>query len=319
MIKGIRLETTWSGPPQVNANARMMLRTVADQLMIVAQMVKQLWIARAQQLGVSDSGEYVRGIDEFGEIRRVYERGTLTSIEVQLQIVNTAKHASIVEDGHAAFHLPSRIAWGDPGKRVKRGKKGPYMHVPFRHGTPTKASAGPTNSAIRNQMPPDIYNRAKSLARTVPQNQGPFYGANGVGTHTGQMFMKADTYRRQGPGSPRLSHDVGVGVQVSPNGIGLEARRGSRGIVGRIDGKAATNPAWKSSKYAGMMKTGQARHTRYITIRTITPTSPGWNIPAKGGRGIARQVAHAITYGEAGRRIARLIQKALTTGVVTLS
>lgn len=317
-IKGLRLETTWGGPPLFHANPQQILRAVADQLLICAQMVKAIWVARAQQLGVSDSGEYVRGIDEHGEIRRIYERGTMTSVEVQLQIVNTAKHASIVEDGHAAFHLPSKIAWGDPGKRVKRGKKGPYMHIPFRHAAPTKASSGPTKTAIRTQMPADIYARAQRLSRTIAQNQGPFYAAGGVGTHTGQMFHQADTYKRVGPGPSRLTHDVAASINVTPGGQGIESRRGPRAVAGRIGGRQATNPGWKSSKYAGMMKTGPKGHSRYMTIRTITPNSPGWNIPAQHGRGIARQVAHAVTFGEAGRRISALLQKAIA-GVVTLS
>lgn len=305
-MKGLRLETTWSGRPAYSHNHAAMLRAVADQMMIVAQFVKQLWVARAQQMGISDSGEYVRGIAEQGEIRRVYERSTLTDIEVQLQIVNTAKHASIVEDGHAAFHLPSKIRWGDPGKRVKQGKNGPYMHIPFRHSTPAAAASGPTHTALRTQMPTDIYAKAKNLKRTIPNNVGPLYAAGGTGRHTGQMFHQADTYQRGG----RLSHDA-AGIQVSPNGQGVEARRGARAVAGRIDGRQPVNPAWRSSKYAGMMKTGAPGHTRYMTIRTITPNSPGWNIPAQGGRGVARQVAHAVTHGQAGRQISELLRKAI--------
>jgi hypothetical protein len=54
------------------------------------------------------------------------------------------------------------------------------------------------------------------------------------------------------------------------------------------------NPAWQSSKFSGLLKSGPKGHSEYTTIRTITPNSPGWNIPAKQGLGVARMVASVV-------------------------
>ena len=63
-------------------------------------------------------------------------------------------------------------------------------------------------------------------------------------------------------------------------------------MVGRDGaGNPLVNPAWGSSKFDGMFKAGSPGHAQYMTIRTITPNSPGWNIPAQAGLYIAARVS----------------------------
>lgn len=277
MIGGLRLSTEWSGPPRALPNSAAMLRALSEQMLVVAQFVKAVWIARAQQLNISDSGDYVRGIAEEGIIRRVYEQGTLTSLECQVEIINTSRHAAVVEDGHVAFHLPSEIDWTKPS--VKHGKKGPYLNIPFRHFTPTSKEQGGTHTAIRHQMPEFIYQQAREL--------GP---------------------------RERLRHAAAPGMTLGPDGNLHEFRRSARGIAGRVNGERAMNPTWKVSKYANLVRRGAEGHTRYMTFRTITPDSDGWHIPAQPGRGVARQVAFAVTHGEGGRKVSEMLRRAMLEG-----
>lgn len=59
------------------------------------------------------------------------------------------------------------------------------------------------------------------------------------------------------------------------------------------------------------MKSGPKGHSSFITIRTITPNSPGWNIPAQTGHGVARQVAAALNGGIGHDRFQELLMKAM--------
>lgn len=281
----------YSGPPR-SPDTKQIMQALDRQILLAAQAVRSLWVTYATH-EVSDTGDYVNGIAERGEIRRTFHVTGETTIEARFEIVNTSKHAAIVEDGHAAFHLPSQIRWGS-APRVKQGKNGPYLHIPFRHYTPTEAGKnGATRLAIRNQMPTAIYRQARTLRRKENANEGPI--------REGGKFVAADRYRWLGTkGSRRLTHHVDPGIHVGPEGEAVRARRGEQHIAGRIQGRQVVNPAWQSSKFHGMIKTGPPKHTRYLTVRTITPDSVGWNIPARAGKGIARKVASAFRVGPAG-------------------
>lgn len=290
------------------------LQSFRERLLLVGEYIRSVWAARAQQLQISDSGDYIRGITTDARIETTF-RETETAIHATVEITNTSRHAVIVEDGHSAFHLPSRIRWFDPTLRVKRGKTGnPYLHIPFRHYTTPKPGSGPTNTATRHQMPEEVYQRAKRLARVVPMRRGPIYGASGFTDpqgrrHAGQMFQQADMYSVSGRGRRRLTHGKGTPtITVGPNGVAMQAQRGRRGVAGA---RGASNPPWQSSKYEGLMKTGPARHTRYLTVRTITPDSVGWWIPARHGTGVRRQVLMVLRHGEGARRLRELLRSAV--------
>ena len=88
-------------------------------------------------------------------------------------------------------------------------------------------------------------------------------------------------------------------------------RRSAR-VVGRDDQGVMLNPTWKSSRFHGLFKTGPAKHTQYMTVRTVTPNSKGWNIPAQAGRFIAAAVASEIrTSPEAERLVTDRIAAAI--------
>ena len=126
------------------------------------QWVRGTWTRVAQGLDVRATGAYIRGIQDEGRVEVVSETLDETDGRSQLEIVvavtNTAPHASLVEEGHSAFHLPDKIDWARMAGRIKRTKDGrPYIHIPFRHrayaGAEERAAGGYTTATIRAMMP----------------------------------------------------------------------------------------------------------------------------------------------------------------------
>jgi len=255
------------GPLQQAANA-------------VAEYVRMLWIRVAQMQGAHDTGAYIAGIRDDAIVNFDVSEGDGALADITISITNTAKHASIVEDGHPAFHLPTRINWS--GGHVKMGKNGPYLHIPFRHSAFATADQldekGYTVGARRSMLPRSVYELAKRLRYTTRQNVGPIRSSGG-------RWVAFDRYKW---GNRLARGHVPTGFIGGPD-CAYEERRGPRQI-----GRTATNPAWKNSRYEGLFKSGTKGHAQYMTIRTITPKSTGWNIPAQQGRGIARLVAGSL-------------------------
>ncbi|MFA5801217.1 MAG: hypothetical protein WC911_01940 [Thermoleophilia bacterium] len=238
-----------------------------------AQWMRNQWADQAQRMGVHDTGAYLRGIREDGMIVPVSSNladPSAAMFAVVLDVVNTAKHAQAVEEGSMAFHMPDRVDWARSG-RVKVSKKGvPYIHVPFRHYT--HAASGSTATALRSMMTKEITAEAKTLDRRLA------LGAGFQHTPEGQ-FVAVDKYRWAGLSDKKRITRPGASV-------GDPEWRGAKHVAFGM-----VNPAWKSSKYEGLMKTDPEKHTNYMTIRTMTRDSPGWNIPAKAGKWVARTTA----------------------------
>jgi hypothetical protein len=256
-------------------------RVMQEATREVAMRAKVRWAELAvEKLKTRSAGAYIQGIKD-AEVKQVGGEGGVGVAGVSYIITNHAPHASFVEDGRAAFHLPSRINWSGP--KVKQGKNGPYLSIPFEHAAfaPEKAldKAGIKHATRRRMMPRDISNAAFNLTPRTRLNAGPQRNAQG-------QYTAADRYTQGGSlrGMP-TSRFI-----ATRDGL-VENRRGEQMIAGRIGGRQVSNPAWQSSRFEGLFKTGAPGHTKYMTIRTITPNSKGWNIPSQPGYGIARQVA----------------------------
>ena len=271
--------------------------------MLGAEAVRGMWIKRAQDVGVWNTGAYVRGLQGEGSIRPVSESmtegaGSGATYEIVIDVVATARHSIFVEEGHAAFSLPAAIDWAASGGSIKRGQAGPYLSIPFRHSAHVApkdhAAAGVTGAAARSMMPADVYKEARQLTRTIKRNMGPVYSSGG-------QFMAADRYHWGG----RLAR----GGQRPAVAGGVIEQRGRR-LVPKGRGRPLVNPAWKSSKFHGMFRSGSSGHSRYMTVRTVTPKSPGWNIPAKPGLHLGRQVA-----AFAPRFVGPLVRQALASSL----
>lgn len=269
-----------------------MLRAFNAGALLGGQFLQGVWIRVAGEMDIRSSGAYIRGISENGRIEIIPDNRNgpgSTTWDVVIEVTNTAPHASIIEDGHAAFSMVDAINWNGAG-RIKRTADGrPYLHIPFRHAAyqsaAARASSGMTTTTLRSMMPENIYAKAKNLKRTQRLGVGPVYSPSG-------QFLAADRYRWGG----RLDRSgTSPAIIVGHNSeTTYEEHRGARLIGKDRKGNAMVNPAWQNSKFHGMFKTGGEGHSQYMTIRTITPDSKGWNIPAMAGLGVARRVGAVV-------------------------
>lgn len=286
-----------------------------------AEFIRAVWSRVAGALdirgGFGDDGHvtYQQGIQSAGIVLE-QERTSGGDYAIELSITNSSPHAQLVEEGHAAFHLPDVIDWSATGGSIKRGPHGPYLHIPFRHSAYASAGSrteqGYTYAAKRAMMPKDVSQAAARLSRTIRLNQGRVYRDTlardlDVGRRRGPLverqFVQADRYSW----GRRLRRDTTPGIRIGPDGVGYEEHRGARAVGRGAGGRMLENPAWKTSKFEGLFKSGPKGHTSYMTIRTITPHSRGWNIPAMAGKYVARKVAHELTYGETAAELERIV------------
>lgn len=301
---------------------------------LLEQHAKGLWRATALGLGMRDSGpgSYVGGITAQGNTTVELDRDVDNDKAVArltVEIENQSPHASIVEDGHGAFHMPEKVDWSGAGGKVKIGRNGkPYLHIPFRQrayeAPEARAEKGYTQRTIKAMMPEHIYQQAKELHRVRKLNVGPLTrladrSTGQAKTVTGNdarlkalslhaedptrwqvSHVASDRYRQpHNPRKRRLDRsDVQPMIQLGGPGAdgaeGFEERRSARNVPG-----LGTNPAWQSSKYHGLFRAGPRGHSQYMTIRTMTPDSEGWHIPAQLGKGIVRRVEAALSHDPA--------------------
>lgn len=194
---------------------------------------------------------------------------------------------------------------------------------------------GSTRATRGAMMPDHVYQQARRLQATHRMNVGPVYtvrraGGTRMGTIEGGKaggrttteraehaanahgatvrFRQADRYTwgdrlsmgEQGERSgPMRSRSGSWRVRA-----GYQGYRGPTTVLGAGPrGGRRVNPAWGSSKYEGMFRTEHqgskgVRSSEYMTIRTITPDSRGWNIPAMHGKHIVDRVGTVMAQDE---------------------
>lgn len=288
-------------PALPKVSEAMVLRLLSASAKMGGELIRQAWEARAVALNVRHTGSYLRGIRSEARITIEEERETgPDTYEVVVAVTNTSQHASIVEEGHAAFHLPAKIDWSSADGKIKRSKDGRlYLVIPFRHAAfvppDERAARGMTAHARRSMLPREVYAEAKRLDYSTPLREGPIAETrvSAGGIHQGgqevprgqsySQHLAADRYRwargEQGALRRPLSfHRPGQTIGGQEPWV---ETRGARG----------ENPAWKGSKFEGLRRMGGPRHTQYLTFRVVTPASEGWHIPAQAGKWIAAQVA----------------------------
>ena len=127
--------------------------------------------------------------------------------------------------------------WMLSSPKAKEGENGPYLVIPFRHGTP-----GTSGRNVGRPMPPSIHMEAKALSHTFTRPGAP------VGQHGGQTTVH--------------------GQRLHPH---KNMRSQARDILQRKE-----KPYHASSIYMGMIKKGKhvaggsVQTTGYSTFRTIS-------------------------------------------------
>ena len=129
---------------------------------LAAEFMRSVWLRVAGSMdirgGFSGAGHtsYLQGI-QTANIALENESYSDTAASMTIAVTNTSPHAGIVEDGHAAFSMARAVNWGG-SPRVKQGKNGPYLHIPFRHTAHASeqhmTDQGYTSSARRSRALP---------------------------------------------------------------------------------------------------------------------------------------------------------------------
>jgi hypothetical protein len=249
------------------------------------QRIIATWQKIAEERINRATGSYMMGIQK---------EPSITQDGWGCEVANTAKHARAIEYGHGGFSLPQKINWASTKGKIHHGKNGPYLIVPFRHMTPVKPGdeedQGATIRHLKNSMPPEIYKFALGLTRSldIPGDKQPMLNQatkrmNSTTLWGGRLVqvgnkLYAKEFHVDKPATMKL-----VGEFGKP---GLFA--GKQGLF------ESQKEHWTASKFAGMVKVGALRHTRYMIFRIITPHSTGWNIPAQAGKYIAQAVAESV-------------------------
>lgn len=200
------------------------------------------------------SGSYARSIT----VNRLSDFGA--------EVYSAIPYASAIEAGSPARDLHDLLQTSRKTRVTKDGKR--YLIIPFRWGTPGTAS-NPRVGFHDNVMPAEVHKRWLSGS----------YGES--------------------------SRIIGHGVRISGSGHTVRQRIyswGGRVAQSDLDalgiGTDFKGKTYKSHPMAGMVQmrrggTG-AKHTQYLTFRTMSEGSPGWLVPAIEGRWPARTVAEQI-------------------------
>ncbi len=270
---GVEIQGDLLGPARI-AGTKAALGRAA---LAAATYVRGTWMALARRVGTGDS--YVNGI-QTDDVQFSESGDHLT---VRVTIVNTAPGAKWVEQGHGAYHLPSRIDWSRTDGKIKRNPRtgARWLTIPIRHrayATPAQANQQGLSEATRAaMMPRTVYQAAKQLTASFKHNQGPVHAADG-------RYLAADRYTW----GRRLSV-----AQLVPL-VGREAASRYRGMV-RFE----------------QLQAGGGRSSVYLTFRTLTPKSRGWHIPARPGKHLARRVGEHVASGEGRAYLQELLREAV--------
>lgn len=148
----------------------------------------------------------------------------------------------LVENGRGPVDLKDAILGKGTSSRIKHGKNGPYLIIPFRFGSGEslhhKANIGP-------QM--------KALAQSGQVSEAR-------ARRTNNPWMRAQLEQERPAAYGRGPHTI--------LGIGPRLRR-------------LTGYEWKKPLLAGLRRVGAAGHSQYMTFRTMTMNDPGaWISPA---------------------------------------
>lgn len=174
------------------------------------------------------------------------------------EIVSDYKFVEDIETGRPAYDMKRML---HTSLKVRQGKKGRYLIIPFRHNTPG-------NTAHASDMTAEVYAAAKDL---TPSR------------------VTGRTSRKSGTGAYAITTRKPMRVNARRYAWG---DRLPKGMVPKL------KPSHKSDPVAGMVRmdtsSGKQRSSAYMTFRVMAEWSNGWIRPAQPGLYIAKAVADSL-------------------------
>lgn len=166
------------------------------------------------------------------------------------------KYADEIETGRPAYDQKQML---NTSLKVRQGKKGRYLIIPFRHNTP---------GALAPSMPEHVYRLASALDASAV-----------TGMTTRQSGTGAwDVKTRQPLVVPQRTYSWGG--RLPPGSMGPNSRRKSDRFAGMV--------RFESTNKAGV------RYSEYMTFRVMSENSSGWIRPAQPGLNLAATVAREL-------------------------
>lgn len=204
-----------------------------------AEIVRATWVSMAQSgryFGVN-TGSYTAGLFQPESIQYPYEGNPYAAL-----VQNVSPYAQVLEEGHAGFHLPDHVRWGQL-RSTHRSKKGVwYIRIPFRHFTPRQGPAGVTPMAQRQMMSAAMYRIARSLRPGERLTAG---ATRGQAVHAPGLSPYVPAYARNiRPGYTHAS--IHEGMRRLP---AVAPQRGSRYQTWRT--MTQNSPGWHIPPRAG--------------------------------------------------------------------
>ena len=228
------------------------MQKIHDGLGKAAQAIQYKWVdavMKAPGIWTPERQAYA------GSIKWRYTTHTSAVVETTLKL------ADEIENGRPARDL-KRMLGSSP--KVRQGKKGRYLIIPFRHNVPS----GDGHSSYARQMPPEVYAQAKKLSPTKITGTGERQSGTGAYDINTRKLLMVPQHKYAWGGS-------------LPAGLAPKLKPGH-----------ATDP------YAGMKRfdtsTGKAKSSAYLTFRVMSEHSAGWIVPAKPGLHLARDIAREV-------------------------
>ncbi|WP_176058122.1 hypothetical protein [Paraburkholderia sp. BCC1876] len=188
--------------------------------------------------------------------------------DLHAEVYSDYPNAQPIEAGRPPVDLKRMLATSSKVRVSQKGNR--FLVIPMLKSTPDMVAHGPA-------MPPSVYELAKDMEMSsVASNSGA--------RQTGEL-----TFLSPGSGMTPMANQ--------PHSAGVVPRMQYKwgGKVTNAAMKAAGVSAKERKLYAGMVKmdasTPGAKSSVYLTFRTMSDKSAGWQIPARPGMNIAAKVA----------------------------
>jgi hypothetical protein len=248
-MKDLKVEVDLSGLLELSGAARAgILQNLSAAVERVAMVGAERWKSEVGRVGLW-SGEAKAYADSI-EYRMTGPYSATISA--------TYKYVEDIEDGRPPFDMKAML---NTSMKVRNGKRGRYLIIPIRHGTP---------GSNQNPMPAPIYAAAKALPASRITGRGTRVSGTGAyDIKTKQQYLVAKNRYKWGGRLP-----PGMAPKLKPQ--------------------------HHSDPYAGLVRFdstagGKMPHSSYLTFRIMGEWQTGaWILPAKEGLHIARGIAQGL-------------------------
>lgn len=169
--------------------------------------------------------------------------------ELSAIIFSDDPQAKVIEEGGAEIDLHAVLAYAP---KARQGKKGKYLHIPFRHAT--TEPGGRSGKRFQYLIPPSSSNVLPAQVLAVMRRKRPWL---------------------------ITGHRMEPGANVPMVQRNIYTKRPGRLSAGELQALKHNPDSPEGRRLIGLMRAGKKGHRQYLTIRTLSESNKeGWRIPA---------------------------------------